>query len=598
MSLRALRALRRRLDTGAEDGIALITVMLVSMVALALLAAVSTYAVSSMKLSRRDQDWGAALAATEAGIDDFVLRLNLDQTWDDKALSSTAMACSASPTTALARCSTWANVPGSTVGAQFQYSVESIASSGTTLVTSGRVRNVTRAVKTLIKRTTFLDYAYFSDRETSNPAYFDTPDWTAAQIAAENTNHWCDAYWFQGSTTGQERRELHSRTADPANVATRVDTKPCDVTEFSTSDLFNGPVRTNDVLFFQGNATFDANSHVSIGRPKDATVTPSSANVYGQNNFWINTKPDYPASSGVVPNFNGGISYEPPIELPPDNSALRYYAENPVEGCRYFGPTRIELTGTKVQVWSPLTQTSDVPSDCSLNGTSMDYPAGNDGTGGKPSVIYVADDERGSACNSETTFPKLLSTHPWNPLSTSDYNNSGYNQATATKYVCGKGIAFVGGTYDGQLTVGAADKIVVWKDVKRSNTTTSSNDVLGLLPNDSVEMWHPVTAQAGVASRAEVIANTALPDEVDAAILCVNGSWKAENYHSGTASGTYTVTGTLAQRYRGRMAQSPYLNYTKKYVYDSRYKTLSPPHFLDPQRAAWGVVNWGEQKPP
>jgi len=268
----------------------MITVLISSMIVLALFAAVTSYAVGSLNLSRRDQDWNGALASAEAGIDDFVLRLNLDPAWADKV--SSTQSCSTSPTKALRRCSTWASVPGVST-AEFTYSVESISSTaGISLLTTGRVGGLQRTIRTIIKRTTFLDYAYFSDRETSNPDYFDTPDWTATQITAEQANNWCDAYWFQGSRTGQDPRNLHARTANPSGVATRFDTKPCDVTEFSSGDTFTGPVRTNDVLFFQGNSTFDANSYVTIGRPSSPTTTPTSSNNYGEGNFWINTNPD------------------------------------------------------------------------------------------------------------------------------------------------------------------------------------------------------------------------------------------------------------------------------------------------------------------
>ena len=592
----------------SEDGVAMITVLISSMIVLALFAAVTSYAVGSLNLSRRDQDWNGALASAEAGIDDFVLRLNLDPAWADKV--SSTQSCSTSPTKALRRCSTWASVPGVST-AEFTYSVESISSTaGISLLTTGRVGGLQRTIRTIIKRTTFLDYAYFSDRETSNPDYFDTPDWTATQITAEQANNWCDAYWFQGSRTGQDPRNLHARTANPSGVATRFDTKPCDVTEFSSGDTFTGPVRPNDVLFFQGGSTFDANSYVTIGRPSSPTTTPTSSNNYGEGNFWINTNPDYkgaitagqPTNASVVPKFNGGIGYGAPIELPPDNSAIEFYAES-AEGCRYYGPTRLEFLNTgKIQVWSPLSLATDVAYNnrCAApNGGIMDPPSQTLVGTERPSVIYVEDApaDRAAGCNANSIWTAGTIGLPLNPLSTSDYNNSSLNPAIATRYQCAKGNAFIGGTYNGQFTVGSADKIVVVKDIKRTDTSASSNDVMGLLPNDSVEMWHPVSAVASVASRTEQLSQSAMPDEVHAAILCVNGSWKAENYHSGSAEGTYTLTGTLAQRYRGRMAQSPYLDYTKQYIYDTRYKTLAPPRFLSPQRAAYGVVLWAEQRP-
>ena len=37
--------------------------------------------------------------------------------------------------------------------------------------------------------------------------------------------------------------------------------------------------------------------------------------------------------------------------------------------------------------------------------------------------------------------------------------------------------------------------------------------------------------------------------------------------------------------------------YAKDYQYDSRLKYLSPPYYLDPVAAAWGVSSYAEQSP-
>ena len=43
---------------------------------LILVASTMAYAIGSMPISRRDQDWNAALTAAEAGLDDYLYRLN------------------------------------------------------------------------------------------------------------------------------------------------------------------------------------------------------------------------------------------------------------------------------------------------------------------------------------------------------------------------------------------------------------------------------------------------------------------------------------------------------------------------------------------
>ncbi len=76
MTAPSLHRLHRRLRADGEEGVALITVLLVTFVLLILVASTMAYAIGSMPISRRDQDWNAALTAAEAGLDDYLYRLN------------------------------------------------------------------------------------------------------------------------------------------------------------------------------------------------------------------------------------------------------------------------------------------------------------------------------------------------------------------------------------------------------------------------------------------------------------------------------------------------------------------------------------------
>ncbi len=67
---------RRRDSQGDDRGFALITVLLATMALMALGTAAVAYGLGSQNASRRDQDWNASLTAAEAGIDDYVFRLN------------------------------------------------------------------------------------------------------------------------------------------------------------------------------------------------------------------------------------------------------------------------------------------------------------------------------------------------------------------------------------------------------------------------------------------------------------------------------------------------------------------------------------------
>jgi Tfp pilus assembly protein PilX len=67
--------LRKR---NGQDGVAMITVMMIVVVLSLLMVATLNYAMQGEPQSRRDQDWNAALAAAQAGVDDYLYRLQQD----------------------------------------------------------------------------------------------------------------------------------------------------------------------------------------------------------------------------------------------------------------------------------------------------------------------------------------------------------------------------------------------------------------------------------------------------------------------------------------------------------------------------------------
>ena len=81
-----------RRQRGADDGVALVTVMVTMLVLTVFVAAALTFSVNSRVVSRNSQDTGAAISVAQAGVDDFVKQLNLDlerlgdlglNTWSD-----------------------------------------------------------------------------------------------------------------------------------------------------------------------------------------------------------------------------------------------------------------------------------------------------------------------------------------------------------------------------------------------------------------------------------------------------------------------------------------------------------------------------------
>jgi hypothetical protein len=272
--------------------------------------------------------------------------------------------------------------------------------------------------------------------------------------------------------------------------------------------------------------------------------------------------------------------------MPPSNSELKALANPTVSntGCLYTGPTQITTNSNgTMSVVSPFTK-STAPG-CGP-GVGLALPANG--------VVYVqnvpsssSDPNYTSGCPYSGSYPPGLPV----PIS-----------GDLTTYACRDGDAFVSGTLKGQLTIGAEHNIIIVDHLKYQGGT-SGTDLLGLAANNNVEVFHPVDCTDGNDSSCNLNRKngTKFQDPIiQAAILSVQHSFRVQHYEAGTPLGNLNVTGAIAQIYRGIVGTfsgtSSYSGYAKNYVYDSRLKYLSPPHFIDPVQSAWGVVTWAELK--
>src|SRR5664280_61248 len=122
--------------------------------------------------------WAAAMAAAQAGIDDFVSRLNgNDLYWVNN--SSDKFATFGDSTNA-AFSATGMSIPGTASGpVTYKYSVLS-ASTQTTqtgiirLQSTGKSRNASRSLIAQLQPSGFLRYIYFTDIEAQDPALWDS----------------------------------------------------------------------------------------------------------------------------------------------------------------------------------------------------------------------------------------------------------------------------------------------------------------------------------------------------------------------------------------------------------------------------------------
>jgi Tfp pilus assembly protein PilX len=532
-----------------EHGFALATVMMTTAILAVLATAAVSYGIGSQNISRHDQDWNGALSAAEAGIDDYVFRLNENANyWVYNAGNL--------PPDGNKAFVQYVNVAGGTTTlntAQYRYDINSstITTNGVIKITStGRVNDVERTVYATLRRRSFIDYLYFTDFETKDPASYTGSPFTAAQAQTA-----CSKYYYAGRDS------------------------QCTDINFVSGDSINGPLHSNDAFLVCGTPAFNGETSTSWAGASGKRYRTNSS-----------------CSNGPTFANAGDPRQLPPLTMPPSNSAIKAETLAGRGGCLYTGPTRIKLNSNgTMTVNSPFSKQTN-NSGCPKNGTGA-LPTNG--------VIYV------QTVPSVSTDPNYTNGCPYSvngrahPLGlpiTSDVNT----------YNCRYGDVFIEGTLDGQLTVASENNIdITWNLTYKGGV--GGDDLLGLVANNYVEIYHPVQCTSGNSSSCNLNAN--FPNEtarnakflnptVQAAILSVNHSFWVQRYDVGAASalGTLHIDGAIAQRYRGPVGTtsngSPNTGYVKQYVYDQRLKYLSPPKFLDPVASSWGVATWAENKVP
>jgi type II secretory pathway pseudopilin PulG len=372
---------------------------------------------------------------------------------------------------------------------------------------TGRSQDEKRSIVATYKRKSFLDFIYFTDRETLPPVAY-TGTSTSVSWAQSN----CD----------------QPRASRPSG---------CTNIQFAPADVIRGPLHTNDdSLLTCDGATFGrAGDKVEVAGPLPAYVKSCSGD----------------------PNFVGTlVAPASTLTLPPSNTTLANLAD---PNYTFTGQTCLNFTGNSVQVWTNRSWSGTVT--CAGSPTfTRSLPAPN-------GIIYIKNN--GSGC-------------------TSTYQ---YYQNYADPSACGT--AAISGSYSSSTTVGAANDVIVRDDVTRSGDT-----MLGLVANNFIRVYHPVTSRSGNSCSENGGPATI---QIDAAMLALNESFITDNWYCGSPTGTLTVNGAIAQKWRGAVgtggASGASTGYIKDYNYDDRLKFKEPPNFLDPVQTSWHIVRRTEQQP-
>lgn len=550
MHMRAIRIRSARLRD--ERGFTMMVALFVLVVTTLLLGATYVALTNDTQLTRTNLDQQRALAAAQAGISAYTYQLNANPNyWETCATPS-------------------GSVPGSTDSGSTEYYADtpleaSTAPTGTTCSSTTALTYMIESSSTAADGTFRISSTGWSGPTADSTLSSCTPssDCVERTVVAQyrresflNFVYYTDYETFDPSVLYNP----NNNPTEPTDCEAHYPNRGSDCggpINFFPADTIDGPLHSEDTLAICGTS----NSGPTFGRTSADSIQAAGLSTEGQNGCSLNY-----TMTGTF------TTTAPSLTPPPSNSQLLDDAENGGYVCT--GKTTIVLGGTTMSISNSDSQ--NVAADCPV-GPSEPYPS-ND-------VIYVQNDSTGCSV-----------------IYTPFTANSAYTSDSS----CGD--AYVSGDYSNSLTIASGNDIVVDGNIYPSTVslsgspstppTPTGNALLGLVANDFVRVYHPVTNRtgttggncgSGVSNGSGSLTNLYLY----AAILAVDHSFIVDNYDCGSSLGTLHIYGAIAQLFRGTVSTgsggSISSGYAKDYVYDDRLSSLEPPYFLNPVDSAWYV---------
>ncbi|WP_066588688.1 hypothetical protein [Cellulomonas timonensis] len=628
-STRELGGMLRRLRWRDDDSGSALVMVVGTMTVLAMLSlTVLAYTANSSRFARYNQDVTAAMAAAQAGIDDFISRVNRDDDYGKVVdclngawrgpTSVVGHPCGWSTSTPVG----WAPVTPGLVDAKdaaFHYSVDSSlrqSQGAFYLVVTGRVNGVHRSVEAQVGKGGSTDYVYYTDFESADPDNVQAYGANGASSVFCGKGGFRDAsYWHSSNATDGKQ----SRSG-----------KSCVEITFAANDELDGEVFTNDTIF----AT-PSGSNKTLFKQQVYTGNPGCASAGATTNSWDTAC----LRSGSKANFN---------EIKPQTAAKKYlddtsaaFATHP--GCHYAGSTRVVFSADgRMKVWNKTSVNNGVePVAIAAPGKSaprcgtlpeLDSTAGADLPVPDEMVIYVGGStgamrqcyagELGGPSGQLLPVGTYSAAKASGPTSSGDTYRADANMMETTK-MCGRGNLYAEGVLNGQVTISASESVIATGDLVLAGGW-NGDDLLGLVATNSVEVFHPrigdvkTTTSGGRRVWSTTIDGTGAdvsgwprryrdPEtasnrpssgiQIAGSIQTLQHSFLVQKYDVGPAQGDLLVKGSIAQRWRGIVGRGT-AGYIKDYRYDTRLTLSAPPYFPKWADSKYDLRYSGEIKTP
>ena len=144
----------------------------------------------------------------------------------------------------------------------------------------------------------------------------------------------------------------------------------------------------------------------------------------------------------------------------------------------------------------------------------------------------------------------------------------------------------VKGTFNGDITIYTQSNIWIDDDLVYADnpqTNPNSDDLLGLVAKDYVYVTDNAANNSNV--------------NIQAAMMSIERSFKAENYNSRPVGGFINLTGSVCQYHRGPVGTFSWghgimSGFNKRYMFDPRFSFASPKNF--PYLKSLRLVSWWE----